>query len=149
MSELYHHGVKGMKWGVRRFQKKDGSLTSAGKKRYKPTDDDKEIFGEKGAQRIADRRNRGDSKRKAYAKEYGRQISKGLGLTAITTLSVYALTSGKASKAATKVINSGKNIVNKHWNIQVLDKTGKVVTRYHSKIREGRNVVEGLMRLNN
>lgn len=32
--ELYHHGVKGMKWGVRRFQKKDGSLTSAGKKRY-------------------------------------------------------------------------------------------------------------------
>ena len=32
--ELYHHGIKGMKWGVRRFQKKDGSLTSAGKKRY-------------------------------------------------------------------------------------------------------------------
>lgn len=35
--ELYHHGIKGMKWGVRRFQKKDGSLTPAGKKRY---DDD-------------------------------------------------------------------------------------------------------------
>lgn len=32
--ELYHHGIKGQKWGVRRFQKKDGSLTSAGKKRY-------------------------------------------------------------------------------------------------------------------
>lgn len=32
--ELYHHGIKGMKWGIRRFQKKDGSLTSAGKKRY-------------------------------------------------------------------------------------------------------------------
>ena len=32
--ELYHHGIKGMKWGVRRFQRKDGSLTSAGKKRY-------------------------------------------------------------------------------------------------------------------
>ena len=35
--ELYHWGVKGMKWGVRRFQKKDGSLTPAGKKRRKDT----------------------------------------------------------------------------------------------------------------
>jgi len=31
--ELYHHGVLGQKWGVRRFQNKDGSLTQAGKKR--------------------------------------------------------------------------------------------------------------------
>jgi hypothetical protein len=31
--ELYHHGVKGQKWGVRRYQNEDGSLTSAGKKR--------------------------------------------------------------------------------------------------------------------
>lgn len=35
MSEIYHHGVKGMKWGVRRYQNKDGSLTSTGKKRRK------------------------------------------------------------------------------------------------------------------
>ena len=32
-NELYHHGIQGMKWGVRRFQNKDGSLTFAGKKR--------------------------------------------------------------------------------------------------------------------
>lgn len=37
--ELYHHGIKGQRWGVRRFQKKDGSLTSAGKKRYYDTPD--------------------------------------------------------------------------------------------------------------
>lgn len=32
-NELMHHGIIGMKWGVRRFQNKDGSLTYAGKKR--------------------------------------------------------------------------------------------------------------------
>lgn len=33
-NHLQHHGVKGMKWGVRRYQNTDGSLTPAGKKRY-------------------------------------------------------------------------------------------------------------------
>lgn len=31
---LAHHGILGMKWGIRRYQNTDGSLTAAGKKRY-------------------------------------------------------------------------------------------------------------------
>lgn len=33
-SELYHFGIKGQKWGIRRYQNPDGSLTDAGKKHY-------------------------------------------------------------------------------------------------------------------
>lgn len=43
-NELYHWGIKGQRWGVRRYQNPDGSLTPAGKKRYQRTlsDDAKE-----------------------------------------------------------------------------------------------------------
>ena len=34
MDYLYHHGIKGQRWGIRRFQNSDGSLTELGKKRY-------------------------------------------------------------------------------------------------------------------
>ena len=37
--ELYHYGIKGQKWGIRRYQNKDGSLTPAGKKRRSSSDE--------------------------------------------------------------------------------------------------------------
>lgn len=40
-SDLTHHGIKGQKWGVRRFQNEDGSLTAAGKKRQGNTSADR------------------------------------------------------------------------------------------------------------
>lgn len=35
MNELYHHGIHGQKWGVRRYQNSDGTLTPEGRERYR------------------------------------------------------------------------------------------------------------------
>lgn len=55
--ELYHYGVLGMRWGVRRYQKKDGTLTNSGKKRY-----DKEMGRLKAEEKIIKNKNRTQSK---------------------------------------------------------------------------------------
>ncbi len=63
--ELYHHGTKGMKWGIRRYQNKDGSLTPAGKKRYAKEEADLKAREKaiKGREKAAARKAKLDAKK--------------------------------------------------------------------------------------
>lgn len=78
MSELKHHGIKGQKWGVRRFQNSDGSLTAAGRKRYS-TDDykntlDKVKQADKTLNTVKKAINEADAK--SYEKKVKYELSK-------------------------------------------------------------------------
>lgn len=61
---LVHYGIKGMKWGVRRYQNKDGSLTSAGKTRERTKNEKRE------------RSERSKNRRTASLEELTKQISR-------------------------------------------------------------------------
>ena len=60
--DLYHWGIKGMRWGVRRYQNADGSLTAAGRKRYTNSDGS---LNEKGKKYYAKEKQRLAEERKA------------------------------------------------------------------------------------
>lgn len=66
--ELYHWGIKGMKWGIRRFQKKDGTLTALGKKRKR--DDDDEPSKPKSVKDMSDAELRAETNRLNLEQQY-------------------------------------------------------------------------------
>jgi hypothetical protein len=75
--DLYHHGVKGQKWGVRRWQNEDGSLTSAGKARFKKVSESERLQkrDKKDAKKIV-KKNLFIYKPEEQAEWYNRQAEK-------------------------------------------------------------------------
>lgn len=56
-NELYHHGILGQKWGVRRYQNEDGSLTPAGKKRYNTMHPDAQKYADLKKKKLSEMSN--------------------------------------------------------------------------------------------
>lgn len=75
-NELMHHGILGMKWGVRRYQNKDGSLTPTGKKRVKsetpPHEDYTKAHSKKSVKNMSDAELRNRVSRYQMEQQYNR-----------------------------------------------------------------------------
>lgn len=117
---LCHYGIKGQKWGVRRFQRKDGTLTDKGKKRY--ADDG-------GSEPAANRKGMSASTKK--------KLLVGAGIALATAATIYAIENPKVVKmplsAAKKLAtesNAAKAVSNVLKNSRTIDlmKKGAVKT---------------------
>ena len=78
--ELYHHGILGQKWGVRRYQNEDGSLTPAGQRRYGYKIEKKEAFDKFNKKVDAIESKHGEdltsAKKRMSKKEYNEYVKK-------------------------------------------------------------------------
>lgn len=112
-NELYHFGIKGMKWGVRRYQNKDGSLTSAGKKRYSDDYTEAKEISKKSVKEMSNAELRKINERKRLEQEYSRlnpsTIKKGLAI--VGTLSGVLGTAATFYNNANNVVKIGKKFV--------------------------------------
>jgi len=126
-SYLAHHGILGMKWGIRRYRNRDGTLTNAGKERY---NSDGHVNG--------------------LSPERKQQLAKGAKLvgvtaaTAITAAYIY-----KHPGVSYKLIKGGKEFVDAHKGdvISGLKKAGKVIGDKTAKaaVRAGNAALDGAM----
>lgn len=90
-ADIYHHGIKGQKWGVRRWQNEDGSLTEAGREHYG-------LKGAKYKQKIEDWDE--------YSKSMPGRIATNAAISVALTGAAYAFGGPKAAMTAA-LINAG------------------------------------------
>lgn len=103
-NELIHYGILGMKWGVRRYQNKDGSLTAAGKKRYSEDEKTKVSSSKKKISEMSNEELRKEIERLELEKRYRSLASE--------TITSSNSKSKKAKEFTMRVLEkSGENIM--------------------------------------
>lgn len=106
--ELYHHGVQGQRWGVRRYQNPDGTLTAAGKKRLNRHYDKDGNLNRRG-KKIVDYEKK---KREGLINwEYTKKIKK----TTDERVTKY-LKEVRDEKINSLMKRSNDDLINDHWN---------------------------------
>lgn len=131
--ELYHHGIKGMHWGIRRYQNKDGSLTEEGKRRYNLSDEKAYSEYRKGEKKIREVSS-GLGNLGAMASLLGSGAATvGLGLAIGNTPAILAIPAiGVAGEfvsliLANKIGDKKVNDLKKSYNKERIEKVDKIV----------------------
>lgn len=110
---IQHHGIKGMKWGVRRFQNPDGSLTEAGKQRYDVGENGKYKRVKRSEQLRRQYEESGlskeDAELAAKRRATAEKVLLGVGAVALTAAVAYVAYK-HYDESVDKVIRSGKTM---------------------------------------
>ena len=100
---LAHHGVKGMRWGVRRYQNQDGSLTAAGRKQYG-------VKSKRGSYSDGLKWNRTPKEKKDYGKAFSPTIKRGKDKPNVSPAEDIVRKANQAVSEAKTIRNTAKHI---------------------------------------
>ena len=139
--ELYHYGIKGQKWGVRRYQNKDGSLTQAGKKRRSSSDEVRNMSTDELRQKV--RRLSNEQRYIDLTKSSSSSVSKTAdGIERASRIG------GDANKIY-KSINGENNPYSKVANqgIDAMSRTARLTKKIDANVRSKNDAAKALKKL--